>query len=90
VVVPTETMRVWEYLDKVNGDASPQQIKAAIFKEHSNRIDLERISHLCRLWFRSTGREASPLGNGESSARTTKTRKGKAKQVKGPEKRIKK
>jgi hypothetical protein len=56
----------------VNGDASPQQIKTAIFKEHGSRVELERISTLQRLWFESTGREAP----------VTRAKKGKAKGTK--------
>jgi hypothetical protein len=84
VIVPTETMLVWEYLARVNGDASPEQIKAAIFKEHGNRVELQRISTLRRLWFECTGRETPPLRNGQSSVAATRTRKGKAKKVTSP------
>ena len=79
MIVPTETMRVWEYLARVNGEASPQQIGAAIFKENGKRIELQRISTLRRLWFECAGREAAPLKNGKSSvpaARTKKAKKG--------------
>jgi hypothetical protein len=81
VMTPTETMRVWEYLSRVNGEASPQQIKTAIFKEYGKRVELQRISQLRRLWFESSGREAPALRNGKSSVPAAKTKKGKAKKV---------
>jgi hypothetical protein len=82
VIVPTETMRVWEYLAMVDGDASPQQIKAAIFKKYRNRVELERISALRRLWwFECNGREAPALTSGKSSVAANRNRKGKAKKL---------
>src|SRR6516164_3047237 len=91
MIVPTETMRIWEYLARVNGDGSPKQIEAAIFKKHGNRVQLQRISTLRRLWFECAGCEAPPSRNGKSSIAATNTRKGKAKRVTGPvEKRTKK
>lgn len=81
MIVPTETMRVWEYLAMVDGDASPRQIKAAIFRQHGNRVQLERISALRRLWFESNGREAPPLRNGKSSAPVNSSKNGRAKKL---------
>jgi hypothetical protein len=81
VIAPTETMRVWEYLAMVDGDASPQQIKAAIFKQHGNRVQLERISQLRRLWLECTGRKAPPSTNGKSSRAATATRRSKGKKL---------
>jgi hypothetical protein len=81
VIVPTETMRVWEYLAMVDGDASPQQIKAAIFKKYRTRVELGRISALRRLWFECTGREAPVSLNGKSSAAAHRNSKGKAKKL---------
>lgn len=74
-------MRVWEYLAMVDGDASPQQIKAAIFKKYRNRVELERISALRRLWFECNGREAPALTSGKSSVGANWNRKGKAKKL---------